>query len=250
MGLVESGVGIIPGWGGCVRYLERAQDTQGKPKGLKNGTFPPVQTAFGAILAPMMAMSTSGQDAKNKLWLRPTDGVTMNKDRLLGDAKAKALSLAPGYKPPEPPTFRLPGASGKASLQMAVDDFYTKGDATWHDVVVGDALSEVLSGGGTNPGIELTEAEMLQMEREAFMSLVHTKQTQARIGHMLKTGKPLREEPLKESKTPAQIRETRDHITLPVKPYDAKPLSGLDARRLKLMAGATWGFYKVLGFMK
>jgi 3-hydroxyacyl-CoA dehydrogenase len=249
MGLVESGVGLIPGWGGCARYLERAQDTQGKPKGLKNGTFPSVQTAFGAILAPMQAMSTSGQDAKSKLWLRPNDGVTMNKDRILGDAKAKAIAMTPGYKPPEPPKFRLPGSPGQSSLRMAVDDFYTKGDATWHDVVVGDALGEVLSGGNTDPAHEVTEAELLQKEREAFMSLVHTNQTQKRISHMLKTGKPLREEALKEFKTPMQIRENREPLTLPVKVYDGKPLSGKDERKLNLMARATWGLYKVMNLM-
>jgi 3-hydroxyacyl-CoA dehydrogenase len=173
----------------------------------------------------------------------------MNKDRILGDAKAKAIAMVPGYKPPEPPKFRLPGSPGQSSLRMAVDDFYTKGDATWHDVVVGDALGEVLSGGNTDPAHEVTEAELLQKEREAFMSLVHTDQTQKRISHMLKTGKPLREEALKEFRTPAQIRQNRESITLPVKVYDGKPLTGKDERKLNLMARATWGLYKVMNLM-
>jgi 3-hydroxyacyl-CoA dehydrogenase len=168
----------------------------------------------------------------------------MNKDRLLADAKAKALALAPGYVPPKPSVFHLPGAPGEASLSMALDDFYKKGQATWHDVVIGDALADVLSGGDTHMGIAVTEEQLLPKEREAFMSLIHTKPSQDRVAYMLANNKPLREEPLKESRTMAELRANRDAITLPRRPYNGKPISGKDYKKLRWLSRATWLMYK------
>jgi 3-hydroxyacyl-CoA dehydrogenase len=235
MGLVESGVGLVPAWGGMTRYIERVQNTPG----FKNGPLPRVKTAFEAVMLPQFSISTSGQDAQKKLWLRPGDGVTMNRDRLLADAKARALQMAPAYTPPKPATYRLPGSGTKHAINMALDDFYIKGDATYHDIVVGDVISKIASGGDTHVGKTLTENDILQMEREGIISLVKTRETQARIKHMLTTGKPLREAPRTDGKTTAELRANRADITLRRRDPDGKPLHGVDALNLKVMATLT-----------
>jgi 3-hydroxyacyl-CoA dehydrogenase len=142
----------------------------------------------------------SAAEAKELLFLKPTDGITMNRYRLLADAKAKALSLAADYRPPEPQTLNLPGPSAKYALDMAVDGFFRLGKATTHDVVVSGALAEALSGGDTDITRTLDEDitrtldedALLKLERENFIRLVRNKDTLARIEHMLSTGKPLR----------------------------------------------------------
>jgi 3-hydroxyacyl-CoA dehydrogenase len=116
----------------------------------------------------------------------------MNRDRLLADAKARALKLADNYEPPKPPGFRLPGAAGKLAFAMAAGDFHRRGIATDHDVVVADALAVVLSGGPANLVDTVSEDQMLALERTAFMRLISSAGTLARIEHVLVTGKPLR----------------------------------------------------------
>ena len=116
----------------------------------------------------------------------------MNRDRLLADAKHRALSLIEGYTPPKPPEFVLPGASGRAGLNAAAEAFHRRGIATDHDLVVADALADVLCGGDTDVVDTVTEQQILELERRAFMRLVRTGPTRARIGHTLETGKPLR----------------------------------------------------------
>lgn len=242
MGLVESGVGLIPAWGGCTRYLERCR----KSDHVHAGPVPPVREAFQAILLPQLSTSTSAFDAKVKHWLKPGDGITMNPDRLLADAKARALTMAEHYTPPAPATYRLPGPGGKAALSMALDDFYFKGDATFHDVVTADALADVLSGGDTHTGQVLTESDIAQMERENFISLLRTPQTQKRIAHTLKTGKPLREEiqplpddPSERTRMINELRASRQHVSLTKRPITGRPLQGAEARKLRAMAVAT-----------
>ncbi len=235
MGLVESGVGLIPGWGGCVRYLERCTHDPNR----RGGTIPPVRAAFQAILMPQAAVSTSAQDAIKKFWMRSQDGISMNPDRVLADAKAKAFSMVEGYQPPKTDAFRLPGASGKAALRMAIDDFYAKGDATWHDVVVADALADVLTGGETHSSMMKTENELLQLERENFLLLIRTTQTQKRIAHTLKNGKPLREDPAKVGDSLDALRAKRKPQRLSLKTISGQPLDGWEAFRLKLMADLT-----------
>lgn len=231
-GLVESGVGLIPGWGGCSRMLERFQQaTQVK------GPLPALKQTFMNLIMP--PVSSSAQDAKKKMWLRADDGITMNADRLLADAKTRALAMVPGYKPPAPAVFRLPGAGAATALKMGVDDFYLSGLATWHDVVVGDALGDALSGGNTHIGIPVNESAFEHSVREQFMSLVHTDQTKARITHMLKNGKPLREAPLDTPTNPDDIRATRRYEPLPPRVLDGKPLSGAEATTLRRMADVT-----------
>lgn len=235
MGLVESGVGLIPAWGGCVRFLERAQ----KATGIQGGTIPPVRLAFQTIMMPQFSVSTSAHDARTKHWLNDEDGITMNPDRLLADAKAKALAKADHYTPPPGFQYRLPGSAGKSALHMAIDDFYHKGDATYHDVVVADALSEVLTGGPTDASRLRSESDIAQLERENFLSLLKTEQTKKRIAATLKTGKPLREDPLKESKSLDEIRAARKPLNLPYRPLESEPLTGAEALKLRIMAAVT-----------
>ncbi|WP_067735643.1 3-hydroxyacyl-CoA dehydrogenase/enoyl-CoA hydratase family protein [Novosphingobium naphthalenivorans] len=185
-GLVECGVGLIPGWGGNGEMLDRARKAKMMPK----GPMPPVAKVFETVSTA--TVSRSAAQAKELLFLRPDDGITMNRDRLLYDAKQKALSMVEGYTPPEAPEFRLPGASGHEALNMAVDGFHKRGMATDYDVVVSNELATVLSGGEADVVDTVTEQELLKLEREAFMRLVHDKRTIARVEHMLETGKPLR----------------------------------------------------------
>jgi hypothetical protein len=114
----------------------------------------------------------------------------MNRDRLLADAKAKALALAEGYQPPAPPVFRLPGAGGKAALDLAVQGFRARGLATPYDEVVAGKLAHVLSGGDFDMVDTVTEADLLAMERAQFVTLVRDPRSMARIEAMLTTGKP------------------------------------------------------------
>ena len=187
MGLVEVGVGVVPGWGGCKEMLVRNQAGPKDPK----GPMPPVAAAFEAISLAKVAKSAA--EAKEFRFLRSTDGISMNRDRLLADAKARALKmLADGYQPPKAPELRLPGPSGRTGLNLVVHGFALQGKALPHDVVVSDALAEVLSGGKTDHTEIVTEDHVTKLERAAFMKLVKTEGTLARMEHMLTTGKPLR----------------------------------------------------------
>lgn len=185
-GLVECGVGLVPGWGGNGEMLDRWRNAPGMPK----GPMPAVAKVFEMVSTA--TVSKSAAQAKEYGFLRPTDGVTMNRDRLLHDAKQKALALVEGYAPPKPPEFRLPGASGRTGLNMAAEGFRKKGMATDYDMVVSDALAGVLSGGEYDLVDTVTEGDLLRLEREAFMTLVKSPRSIARVEHMLETGKPLR----------------------------------------------------------
>jgi 3-hydroxyacyl-CoA dehydrogenase len=187
IGLVECGVGLVPGWGGCKEMLAR----WARFGRLPNGPMPAAAKAFEEISTATVAKSAA--EAKELLFLRPTDGITMNRYRLLADAKAKALELAKNYAPPEPAEYVLPGPSGKAGFAIAVDSFHRRGLATKHDVVVSGALANVLTGGEiADPTRKLTETDILALERREFMRLVRHPDTLARIESVLETGKPLR----------------------------------------------------------
>ncbi len=185
-GLVECGVGLVPGWGGNGEMLDRWT----KSRTLPNGPMPVLTKVFQAVSTAQVAKSAA--EAKEMMILRKDDGITMNRDRLLADAKAKALSLVEGYVAPEAPTFRLAGESGRTGLNMAVADFHKKGMATEYDLVVADRLAEVLTGGEADLVDTVTEDQLLNLERAAFMASVKDPRTQARVVHMLQTGKPLR----------------------------------------------------------
>jgi 3-hydroxyacyl-CoA dehydrogenase len=151
---------------------------------------PPVAKAFEYISTAQVAKSAA--EAQDMLILKPTDGVTMNRDRLLADAKARALALVEGYAPPEPPELRLPGPTGHAALDLAVEGFRLQGMVTPHDLTVTNMLAGVLTGGDTDMTVTVTEDDVLKLERKAFIDLLKTPETLARIEHMLETGKPLR----------------------------------------------------------
>ena len=186
IGLVECGVGLVPGWGGCGEMIDRWVKAGVLPK----GPMPAVAKTFETISTATVAKSAA--EARELMFLRKGDGITMNRDRLLADAKAKALSLVDGYTPPDPPTFRLPGESGRVALGMAAQGFRKQGLATDYDMVVSDALAEVLTGGEADLVDTVTEEQMLTLERKAFMARVRDPRTQARVEVMLETGKPLR----------------------------------------------------------
>ena len=187
VGLVEAGVGLVPGWGGCTELLGRLAADPKRPR----GPMPPVAQAFETI--GLAKVATSAFEARDLGFLGRGDAITFNRERLLADAKAVALKLAEDYAPPEPLALSLPGPSGKASLDFVVCDLVAKGQATAHDQVVAGALAEVLSGGRTADHSEaVSEDKLLALERAAVMRLVKTEATLARMEHMLETGKPLR----------------------------------------------------------
>jgi 3-hydroxyacyl-CoA dehydrogenase len=154
------------------------------------GPMPVVSKAFETI--SLASVSTSAADARRYLFLRHDDGITMNRDRVLADAKARLLALAEDYVAPPLPEPSLPGATARTALQMAVDGYHKLGKASDYDLVVAGALADVLSGGDTDITETVDEDALMDLERRALMSLVKRPQTLARIEHMLETGKPLR----------------------------------------------------------
>jgi 3-hydroxyacyl-CoA dehydrogenase len=186
IGLVEVGVGLVPGWGGCATMLTRWQHDKHAPK----GPMPAVAKVFEMISTA--TVSKSAAEAQELKFLRPTDRITMNRDRLLADAKARALELAADYTAPEPLPLNLPGATGRVALKMATADFHKRGIATNHDVTVSTHLADVLTGGDTDFLDTLQETDIMDLERKNFMALIRTKESQARIKSIIDTGKPLR----------------------------------------------------------
>jgi len=186
MGLVETGVGLIPGWGGCTEMLGRWYDNKARPQ----GPMPPVAKVFETISVATVAKSA--QQAMDYMFLRGTDEIVMNRDRLLARAKAKALEMVNGYQSPAPREFVLPGPSGKAALALAVEAFVKSGRATKHDAVVAGGLATILCGGDTDVTDVIAPADLLALERREFMQLIRHPDTLARIEHILETGRPLR----------------------------------------------------------
>ena len=186
MGLVEVGVGVIPGFGGCKELVMRNMTNTKRPR----GPMPAIAQAFEAISTAKVA--TSAAEARDMMILRDSDGITMNRRRLLADAKAKVLQLAENYEAPEPIEINLPGATAQAALHMAVDGFVASGKATAYDAVVGGQVANVLTGGDTDITEPVTEKQLLKLEKEGFLSLIKNPKTLDRIEHMLTTGRPLR----------------------------------------------------------
>jgi 3-hydroxyacyl-CoA dehydrogenase len=186
IGLVETGVGVVPAWTGSTELLTRWVHNKKRP----GGSIPPLAQSFETI--GMAKVAKSAFEAKEMLFLREGDGITMNRDRLLADAKAKALALVEGYQAPEKAVISLPGPSARLAMQIVVDGLRLKGAATPHDEVVADQLAVVLSGGDTDVTGTVSDDDLLKLERQAFMTLIKHPATLARIEHMLETGKPLR----------------------------------------------------------
>jgi 3-hydroxyacyl-CoA dehydrogenase len=207
-GLVEVGVGLLPAWGGSTELLTRAQQNKKMPGGL----MPPVAAVFEVISLAKVGLSAF--EAKDLMYLRATDGVTMNKYRLLADAKAKAVKMVKNFAPEKPFDLELPGPGGAAALNLAVDGFYLKAAATPYDVVVSDKVARVLTGGAAaGPGVKLSQDYVRRLELENFMTLLHDGRTIARIESIIKSGKPLREKPI-PGKTAAALRAEADHPSL------------------------------------
>lgn len=188
MGLVEVGVGLIPGGGGTKEMLLRFTD-QLQPN---QPLLPAVQRAFELI--GTAKVSTSALEARKLGFLRDHDTVVMNKNHVLEEAKRMVLALAPGYVQPTPrQDIPVMGDAAIAAVKLALYGMTEGGYATKYDAVVGQELARVLSGGtGNNRNAKVSEQHLLDLEREAFLTLLGKKGTQQRIEHMLKTGKPLR----------------------------------------------------------
>ena len=154
-------------------------------------------------------ISTSAQDAKDLLYLQPSDGITMNRERLLADAKAKALELvAQGYAPPKPVSLDLTGPAGYEALTKQIDAAYAKGGIlTPYDVVVLDRIAHTLSGGdNAGPGKPVSDTDLRKLEIKNVMKLLHDQRTLDRIESKLKYAKILRE-PSEPGKTAQQLRD-------------------------------------------
>ena len=188
MGLVEVGVGVVPGGGGTKELALRAHDRCAGVEGAD--AFPFVKRAFELIA--FAKVSTSGLEAKRN-FLTPADGLSANPDRLIEDAKQVALGLArAGYRPGRPRTdVPVLGTPALATFKMGIYNAKAGGQISEHDALVATKVATILCGGERSPGVA-TEQHYLDLEREAFLSLLGTKKTQERIGHMLKEGKPLR----------------------------------------------------------
>ncbi len=187
MGLVEVGVGILPAGGGTKELAFRF--TQQLAAYDDADPFEGIKRAFKLIA--LAQVSTSAHDAIKLGYLRHRDRVTMNRDVLLSDAKARVLDLAPGYVAPPPMTMRALGREAMANLDYALFSFQEGGQATAHDVRIGHEIALVLSG-GDGPPRDVTEQDLIELERESCLRLLGTRETQARLQYMLETGKPLR----------------------------------------------------------
>ncbi len=193
MGLVETSVGLIPAGGGCKEMLLRA--LEGAPPGSRGdelAIFEAVKRSFETIA--MAKVSTSAAEARELGFLRTSDVVTMNRARLLMDAKQRARAIADaGYAAPVLRTdVPVPGESVLATLKLAVWTMREGEFISDHDVKVANWVAYVLCGGKVQPGTVVSEQYLLDLEREAFLSLCGEKKTQERIAFTLKTGKPLR----------------------------------------------------------
>jgi 3-hydroxyacyl-CoA dehydrogenase len=191
IGLVEVGVGIIPGGGGTKEMLLRSLDSI--PKGMDDADpFPFVKRAFETIALAKVA--TSAEDARTLGFLREEDSISMNPDRLIADAKKEVLALAAsGYVEPQQRTDILAlGLSALATFKLGIHQMKRAGFISDHDAEIGTKLARILTGGDLNHEALVSEQYLLDLEREAFLSLIGTRKTQERIAHMLKTGKPLR----------------------------------------------------------
>jgi 3-hydroxyacyl-CoA dehydrogenase len=189
IGLVEVGVGLIPGGGGnkelYIRHLE------GLPNGVEKDLQKITNHVFETIA--MAKVSTSAEEARGNNFLSKHDGISVNGDHLLHDAKRAVLALAEkGYKAPKSKKVPVVGETGYATLLLGIESMLHSGFISEHDMKIAKKLAFVLSGGRVNLGTEVDEQYLLDLEREAFLSLVAEPKSQQRMQHMLVKGKPLR----------------------------------------------------------
>ncbi len=188
-GLVEVGVGLLPGGCGNLNLLWRA--LEGTPEGTKISLYEHVTQVFKNIA--MANVATSAEEAKQFGYFRQADGISFDRARQLTEAKAKALGMArSGYHPPVPRAHKLPGEDGIATLKMMVQTLVDGGYATEHDALIAGKVATVLCGGPGGASREITEQEILDLEREAFVSLCGEQKSIERMQFMLMKNKPLR----------------------------------------------------------
>jgi 3-hydroxyacyl-CoA dehydrogenase len=189
MGLVETGVGLVPGGGGTKEMLIRANEHAAGAEDLD--LFHALKPIFQNIA--MAKVSTSGEEARALGYLRPSDLIAMNRDRQIADAKQTALAMVrAGYHPPAPAEIRVLGEEFLAAAKLAIHMLMRGEFASAHDAVVSRKVASILAGGTITAPQMVSEQYILDLEREAFVSLCGERKTQERIAFTLKTGKPLR----------------------------------------------------------
>jgi 3-hydroxyacyl-CoA dehydrogenase len=187
IGLVEVGVGLLPGGGGCKEFaLRAAQEAKG------GEIFPHLRNYFQNIA--MAQVGKSAEHARELGYLRASDRIVMHRFELLHVAKAEANALyEAGYRPPlRARNIPVAGRSAIATFKMAMTNMLAGGYISEHDFLIGSKVATVMCGGEVEAGSLVDEEWLLELERRSFMELIATEKTQARIDHMLKTGKPLR----------------------------------------------------------
>ncbi|MDR7477670.1 MAG: enoyl-CoA hydratase/isomerase family protein, partial [Armatimonadota bacterium] len=189
MGLVETAVGLIPAGGGVKETATRVAERF--PEEVAGDLFPLLRWAFELVATARVA--TSAEECRKFGFLRPGDGITLNPDRLVADAKEVALSLVrTGYRPPLRRPVRVGGERVRAALYAGLHNLRVAGHITEYDEYVGRKLAYVLTGGDVPEGARVDEQHLLDLEREVFLSLLGERRTQERIRHMLERGRPLR----------------------------------------------------------
>jgi 3-hydroxyacyl-CoA dehydrogenase len=189
MGLVEVGVGLVPAGGGCLRLVERFTSGVADISGVD--LLPLIGEA--SLNIAMAKTSTSAAEARVLRYLRPTDGISFNRDFLLYEAKQRAVGLAQaGYRPPLPVPLRVAGYDAAQTIGMRIWGMVAGKFASEHDALIAKKIAHILCGGMVAEGTLVTEQHILDLEREAFLQLCGEKRTHERVEHMLKTGKPLR----------------------------------------------------------
>ena len=196
MGQVEVGVGLLPGAGGCKELLLRAVDSAASVRKDGRGESAELMDAMKKVfeLVATGKVATSAHEARSYGLLADSDRITMNRERVLADAKARALELVhTGYEPPLPRTdIPAPGESVLALLKLGVYLMHEGGYISEYEVKLGNKIAEVMCGGNVTSGTPISEQYVLDLEREGFKSLCGEKKTQERIQYTLKTGKTLR----------------------------------------------------------
>ena len=189
IGLVETGVGLIPAGGGSKEMMIRANEHAAGTEDLD--LFHAMKPVFENIA--MAKVGTSAEECRALGYLRPSDLVAMNRDRLVADAKETALAMfRAGYHPPAPPQIRVLGEEMIAAAKLAIHQMLRGEYISDYDALVARKLAHVLAGGPLSASQTVSEQYVLDLEREAFVSLCGERKTQERVGHTLKTGKPLR----------------------------------------------------------
>ena len=188
IGLVEVGVGLIPGAGGNLRMIDKLSS---KMKSAMPGAFPVVQKAFETI--GFAKVGTSAEHSRSYGYLVDTDITVYNREHILSTAKQEVINMSESYSPPEEQSYKLPGGSGRLVIKSSIKGFVKAGKISEHDALIAEKLGYVLTGGSKGgPMSPVSEQYLLDIEREVFVSLCGEQKTVDRIGFMLKKGKPLR----------------------------------------------------------